>query len=152
MAVDQLLSQFKPARKMRRQCIKYAGNCSRSVQKINGRRKAPASSNSMYEERTEMVLVYVGISFLFPCIPANPCPVMRKEAVFTLLLNATLFKGMKCFLAQDPRYIRFSVFEDGTATHYNLRVSFLRLDPLRSSSLITHRYLTQRSRQSFSKR
>lgn len=49
--------------------------------------------------------------------------VMRKEAVYTLLLNATLFKGMKCFLAQDPRYIRFSVFEDGVTTHYNLRVS-----------------------------
>jgi len=49
--------------------------------------------------------------------------VMRKEAVYTLLLNATLFRGMKCFLAQDPRYIRFSVFEGGVATHYNLRVS-----------------------------
>ena len=48
---------------------------------------------------------------------------MRKEAVYTLLLNATLFKGMKCFVAQDPRYIRFSVFEDGVTTHYNLRVS-----------------------------
>jgi len=48
--------------------------------------------------------------------------VMRKEAVYTVLLNATLFKGMKCFTAQDPRYIRFSVFEGGTATHYNLRV------------------------------
>lgn len=48
---------------------------------------------------------------------------MRKEAVYTLLLNATLFKGMKCFLAQDPRYIRFSVFEGGVTTHYNLRVS-----------------------------
>lgn len=49
--------------------------------------------------------------------------VMRKEAVYTVLLNATLFKGMKCFLAQDPRYIRFSVFEEGATTHYNLRVS-----------------------------
>ncbi|KZT67325.1 hypothetical protein DAEQUDRAFT_767233 [Daedalea quercina L-15889] len=48
--------------------------------------------------------------------------VMRKEAVYTVLLNATLFKGMKCFTAQDPRYIRFSVFESGAATHYNLRV------------------------------
>ncbi|EKM50689.1 uncharacterized protein PHACADRAFT_264095 [Phanerochaete carnosa HHB-10118-sp] len=48
---------------------------------------------------------------------------MRKEAVYTVLLNATLFKGMKCFLAQDPRYIRFSVFEAGVTTHYNLRVS-----------------------------
>ncbi|GJE93876.1 hypothetical protein PsYK624_100410 [Phanerochaete sordida] len=48
---------------------------------------------------------------------------MRKEAVYTVLLNATLFKGMKCFLAQDPRYIRFSVLESGTTTHFNLRVS-----------------------------
>jgi Ran-binding protein 3 len=50
---------------------------------------------------------------------------MRKEAVYTLLLNATLFKGMRCALGQDPRYIRFSVFENGAATHYNLRVSSL---------------------------
>ncbi|KAI1789660.1 hypothetical protein LXA43DRAFT_552771 [Ganoderma leucocontextum] len=49
--------------------------------------------------------------------------VMRKEAVYTVLLNATLFKGMRCFPAQDPRYIRFSVFEGNTTTHYNLRVS-----------------------------
>ena len=48
--------------------------------------------------------------------------VMRKEAVYTVLLNATLFKGMRCFLAQDPRYLRFSVFEAGATTHYNLRV------------------------------
>ncbi|THH21848.1 hypothetical protein EUX98_g8268 [Antrodiella citrinella] len=48
--------------------------------------------------------------------------VMRKEAVYTLLLNAPLFKGMKCSLAQDPRYLRFSVFEGGSTTHYNLRV------------------------------
>ena len=47
---------------------------------------------------------------------------MRKEAVYTVLLNATLFKGMRCFLAQDPRYLRFSVFEAGATTHYNLRV------------------------------
>ncbi|RPD57223.1 hypothetical protein L227DRAFT_578131 [Lentinus tigrinus ALCF2SS1-6] len=49
--------------------------------------------------------------------------VMRKEAVYTVLLNATLFKGMRCFLAQDPRYLRFSVFEGGITSHYNLRVS-----------------------------
>ena len=47
---------------------------------------------------------------------------MRKEAVYTVLLNATLFKGMRCFLAQDPRYLRFSVFEGAATTHYNLRV------------------------------
>ena len=49
-------------------------------------------------------------------------PVMRKEAVFTVLLNVTLFPGMKCFLAQDPRYIRFSAIEGGATVHYNLRV------------------------------
>ncbi|OAX43301.1 hypothetical protein K503DRAFT_765967 [Rhizopogon vinicolor AM-OR11-026] len=48
---------------------------------------------------------------------------MRKEAVYTVMLNVTLFSGMKCFIAQDPRYIRFSVIEDGATTHYNLRVS-----------------------------
>lgn len=47
---------------------------------------------------------------------------MRKEAVFTVILNITLFKGMSCFLAQDPRYLRFSAIEDGKTTHYNLRV------------------------------
>lgn len=47
---------------------------------------------------------------------------MRKEAVYALLLNITLFKGMSCSLAQDPRYIRFSAFENGKTTHYNLRV------------------------------
>jgi Ran-binding protein 3 len=51
--------------------------------------------------------------------------VMRKEAVFTLLLNVTLFNGMLCSLAQDPRYLRFSAIENGTAVHYNLRVSIL---------------------------
>ncbi|KII85996.1 hypothetical protein PLICRDRAFT_44450 [Plicaturopsis crispa FD-325 SS-3] len=49
--------------------------------------------------------------------------VMRKEAVYTLILNVTLFKGMKVYIDQDPRYIRFSVIEGGMAQHYNLRVS-----------------------------
>ncbi|KAF8448880.1 hypothetical protein L210DRAFT_1054843 [Boletus edulis BED1] len=49
--------------------------------------------------------------------------VMRKEAVYTLLLNVSLFQGMKCFLAQDPRYIRFSAIEDNKTVHYNIRVS-----------------------------
>ncbi|KAI0058835.1 hypothetical protein BV25DRAFT_1918944 [Artomyces pyxidatus] len=49
--------------------------------------------------------------------------VMRKDAVYTVLLNVTLFRGMSCFIAQDPRYLRFSVIEDGGTTHYNLRVS-----------------------------
>lgn len=49
--------------------------------------------------------------------------VMRKEAVFTVLLNVTLFHGMSVFVAQDPRYVRLSVIEDGKVVHYNLRVS-----------------------------
>ena len=49
--------------------------------------------------------------------------VMRKEAVFTVLLNVTLFYGMSVFVAQDPRYIRLSVIENGATVHYNLRVS-----------------------------
>ncbi|KAJ7931679.1 hypothetical protein B0H13DRAFT_1957161 [Mycena leptocephala] len=49
--------------------------------------------------------------------------VMRKEAVYTVLLNVTLFHGMRCTLAQDPRYLRLSVLEGGVATHYNLRIA-----------------------------
>ena len=50
---------------------------------------------------------------------------MRKDAVYTVLLNATLFKGMKCSYApQDQRYLRFSTFDrNGASTHFNLRVS-----------------------------
>ncbi|RXW23451.1 hypothetical protein EST38_g2402 [Candolleomyces aberdarensis] len=54
---------------------------------------------------------------------ANPRLVMRKDAVYTLLLNVTLFPGMRCTTAQDPRYVRFSVIEDKKTTHYNLRVA-----------------------------
>lgn len=54
--------------------------------------------------------------------PSSLLLVMRKEAVYTLLLNVPLFQGMKCFLAQDPRYIRFSVIENNKTVHYNLRV------------------------------
>ncbi|KAJ3565708.1 hypothetical protein NP233_g7463 [Leucocoprinus birnbaumii] len=50
--------------------------------------------------------------------------VMRKDAVYTLLLNITLFHGMACTLSpQDPRYLRFSAIEDGSTTHYNLRLA-----------------------------
>jgi len=48
---------------------------------------------------------------------------MRKDAVFTLLLNVQLFPGMRCNLAQDPRYVRFGVIENGKAMTYNVRVS-----------------------------
>ncbi|KAK7685686.1 hypothetical protein QCA50_011030 [Cerrena zonata] len=47
---------------------------------------------------------------------------MRKEAVYTVLLNAPLFKGMSVLLAQDPRYLRFGVLENGVTRHYNFRV------------------------------
>ncbi|KAF9269246.1 hypothetical protein L218DRAFT_953798 [Marasmius fiardii PR-910] len=49
--------------------------------------------------------------------------VMRKEAVYTVILNITLFSGMRCTLAQDPRYLRFSAIENGATTHYNLRLA-----------------------------
>ncbi|KAL0574310.1 hypothetical protein V5O48_007648 [Marasmius crinis-equi] len=49
--------------------------------------------------------------------------VMRKEAVHTVLLNVSLFQGMRCTLAQDPRYLRFSAIETGATTHYNLRLA-----------------------------
>ncbi|EIM80369.1 uncharacterized protein STEHIDRAFT_150572 [Stereum hirsutum FP-91666 SS1] len=48
---------------------------------------------------------------------------MRKEAVYAVILNVPLFKGMKCFIAADPRFLRFSVIEEGKTTHYNLRVA-----------------------------
>ncbi|KAJ7252545.1 hypothetical protein C8J57DRAFT_1474187 [Mycena rebaudengoi] len=48
--------------------------------------------------------------------------VMRKEAVYTVLLNVTLFHGMRCNLGQDTRYVRLSVLEGGVAVHYNLRL------------------------------
>jgi len=49
---------------------------------------------------------------------------MRKDAVYTLLLNITLFPGMRCSLSQDPRYLRFSAIENGVTTTYNLKVRF----------------------------
>ncbi|KAF9033432.1 hypothetical protein BDZ89DRAFT_1062890 [Hymenopellis radicata] len=51
---------------------------------------------------------------------------MRKEAVHTTLLNVSLFHGMSCSIAQDPRYLRLSVIEKGEGTqttHFNLRLS-----------------------------
>ncbi|KAI9458427.1 hypothetical protein BJY52DRAFT_430544 [Lactarius psammicola] len=48
--------------------------------------------------------------------------VMRKDAVYAVLLNVTLFRGMSCSIAQDPRYLRFSVLTPIGTTHYNLRV------------------------------
>ncbi|KAI0296556.1 hypothetical protein B0F90DRAFT_1745434 [Multifurca ochricompacta] len=48
--------------------------------------------------------------------------VMRKDAVYAVLLNVTLFRGMGCAIAQDPRYLRFSVLTPSGTTHYNLRV------------------------------
>ncbi|KAH9968421.1 hypothetical protein BGW80DRAFT_1338438 [Lactifluus volemus] len=48
--------------------------------------------------------------------------VMRKDAVYAVMLNVTLFRGMSCSIAQDPRYLRFSVLTSSGTTHYNLRV------------------------------
>lgn len=49
---------------------------------------------------------------------------MRKDAVYAVLLNVTLFRGMSCSIAQDPRYLRFSVLTPSGTMHYNLRVRF----------------------------
>ena len=53
--------------------------------------------------------------------------VMRKDAVYAVLLNVTLFRGMSCAIAQDPRYLRFSVLAPAGTMHYNLRVCLLSL-------------------------
>lgn len=53
--------------------------------------------------------------------------VMRKDAVYAVLLNVTLFRGMSCGIAQDPRYLRFSVLAPNGTVHYNLRVRFVLL-------------------------
>jgi Ran-binding protein 3 len=50
--------------------------------------------------------------------------VMRKDAVYTVILNVTLFGGMRCSLAQDPRYLRVSAIENGVTTTYNIKVFF----------------------------
>lgn len=69
------------------------------------------------------------VGYVFPAAftIASDCffSVMRKDAVYTLLLNITLFPGMRCTLAQDPRYLRFTAIENGVATTYNLKVSLL---------------------------
>lgn len=57
--------------------------------------------------------------------------VMRKDAVYAVILNVVLFHGMKCNFAQDPRYLRFSVIEDGQTIHYNLRVRLSCMQTLR---------------------
>ena len=59
---------------------------------------------------------------------------MRKDAVYTVILNVTLFGGMRCSLAQDPRYLRVSAIENGVTTTYNIKV-FLNLCTLWTSCL-----------------
>lgn len=79
----------------------------------------------MSENPMVVVLVYVRIMVYIRRLISDGCTVvMRKEAVLSLLLNAPLFKGMRCSIAQDPRFVRFSVIEGAAAVHYNLRVSY----------------------------
>lgn len=79
--------------------------------------------------------------------------VMRKEAVYSLLLNVTLFKGMKCTIAQDPRYVRFSTIESGTTVHYNIRVSMnITFYFLQSLIFLLLRYPTPRLRMNYWRR
>ncbi|THV02546.1 hypothetical protein K435DRAFT_749265 [Dendrothele bispora CBS 962.96] len=49
--------------------------------------------------------------------------VMRKEAVYTVLLNVTLFYGMQTKLATDPRFFQFSAIENGVTQSYNLKLA-----------------------------
>ncbi|TFK71679.1 hypothetical protein BDN72DRAFT_837399 [Pluteus cervinus] len=49
--------------------------------------------------------------------------VMRKDAVYTVILNVALFPGMHCSAAQDPRFVRFAVFEDSQTVHYGVKVA-----------------------------
>lgn len=48
---------------------------------------------------------------------------MRAEGVYRLILNASLFSGMRCTLAQDPKFIKFSVVEGGVPVHHLIKVS-----------------------------
>jgi hypothetical protein len=70
--------------------------------------------------------------------------VMRKEAGHSLILNVALFKGMSFSTAQDPRYIRFSAIEDGTTTHYNLRVRSSAHSRSLAQTYMPYRYQTAR--------
>jgi hypothetical protein len=58
---------------------------------------------------------------------------MRKDAVYAVMLNVTLFRGMSCSIAQDPRYLRFSVLTSSGTTHYNLRVRAVLFTPQRKA-------------------
>jgi hypothetical protein len=66
---------------------------------------------------------------------------MRKDAVFAVMLNVTLFRGMSCSIAQDPRYLRFSVLTPGGTTHYNLRVRFFLFTQQHSPSMLKRVFL-----------
>ncbi|KAH7922613.1 hypothetical protein BV22DRAFT_1131270 [Leucogyrophana mollusca] len=104
-----------------------------TIHQVRGKLYALCLQNQWKERGTGLLKVNVrrsdgsgarlGGSFSSSHPSTHTALVMRKEAVYTVLLNVTLFPGMKCFLAQDPRYIRFSVIENGGTTHYNLRVS-----------------------------
>lgn len=58
---------------------------------------------------------------------------MRADGVYRLMLNVALFPGMGCSLAQDPKYVKVSSIENGSTTHYAIKVSHYlpTLDPCR---------------------
>ncbi|EJD07511.1 uncharacterized protein FOMMEDRAFT_130679 [Fomitiporia mediterranea MF3/22] len=89
-----------------------------TIFQVRGKLYALSEQNAWKERGTGLLKLNVRKSD-----GCNARLVMRKEAVFTLLLNVTLFKGMRCTIAQDPRYVRFSCIESGKTIHYNLRLS-----------------------------
>lgn len=57
--------------------------------------------------------------------------VMRADGVLRVILNVSLFKGMKCELQE--KFVRIVAFEDAKPVHYAIKVRSLCLFPLASS-------------------
>jgi len=51
------------------------------------------------------------------------CSVMRADGVLRLLMNASLFHGMSCSVAQDPKFIKISTLENGAFVHHAIKVT-----------------------------
>ena len=105
--------------------IKFAESSLPWAHRTFGKRKAQGNWSSTSGEKTVRVpdsVCVIPLLLVVRPLKLILHTVMRKEAVYTVLLNAPRFKGMRFTLAQDPRYLRFSVLENGVTTHYNFRV------------------------------
>jgi hypothetical protein len=60
---------------------------------------APRMSKLFIEQSSELVLI-------------STFRVMRRDGSLNLLLNARLFKGMRCVAGPDPRYISFVILDE----------------------------------------